>query len=73
MQVFDLTRLRSVGSPPETFTEDAHFSGFGSAHNIVINEDTGYAYKVGGSTCSGGLHFIDISNPLSPQDAGTMA
>ena len=30
MQVFDLTRLRTVASPPETFTEDAHYAGFGS-------------------------------------------
>ena len=47
MQVFDLTRLRNVTNAPVTFTEDAHYDGFGSAHNIVINEDTGYAYPVG--------------------------
>lgn len=70
MQVFDLTRLRSVGSPPEIFTEDAHYNGFGSAHNIAINEDTGFAYAIGTSTFSGGAHFVDISNPLSPQAAG---
>ena len=29
MQVFDLTRLRDVANPPETFTEDAHYDGFG--------------------------------------------
>ncbi len=70
MQVFDLTRLRSVPNPPVTFSEDAHFAGFGSAHNIVINEDSGYAYAVGAGTCAGGLHFIDIQNPLAPADAG---
>ncbi len=70
MQVFDLTRLRNVANPPETFTEDAHYNGFGSAHNIVINEDSGYAYGVGTSTFSGGAHFIDISNPTSPVAAG---
>ena len=41
MQVFDLTRLRDVSNPPENFDEDAHYSGFGNAHNIVINEDSG--------------------------------
>jgi len=50
MQVFDLTRLRnarSVGSLPVNFTADNRFAGFGSAHNIVINEDSGFAYAVG--------------------------
>ena len=42
MQVFDLTRLRTVAAPPETFTEDAHYPGFGASHNIVINEETRY-------------------------------
>ena len=70
MQVFDLTRLRDVSNPPENFDEDAHYSGFGNAHNIVINEDSGYAYAVGTSTYSGGPHFIDISNPLNPTPAG---
>ncbi|MCP4289479.1 MAG: choice-of-anchor B family protein, partial [Gammaproteobacteria bacterium] len=70
MQVFDLTELRSVITPPVTFSETAHFAGFGSAHNIVINEDTGFAYGVGTGTCSGGLHFVNIQNPTSPVDAG---
>ena len=70
MQVFDLTELRSVVSPPVTFTETAHYPGFGSAHNVVINEDSGFAYAVGTSTCSGGLHMVDISNPTSPTNAG---
>lgn len=70
VQVFDLTRLRNVTNPPVTFTEDGNFHGVGSAHNIVINEATGYAYAVGGDTCNGGLHFINLQNPTSPTDAG---
>ena len=70
MQVFDLTRLRNVANPPATFDEDAHYNSFGSAHNIVINEDTGFAYAVGTSTFSGGPHFIDIQNPTNPTSAG---
>ena len=70
MQIFDLTELRSVANPPVTFANTDHFDGFGSAHNIVINEDSGYAYGVGASTCSGGLHFVDISDPLDATDAG---
>ena len=70
MQVFDLTRLRNVANPPETFTEDTHYNEFGNAHNIVINEETGYAYAVGTGTYNGGAHFIDISDPLNPVQAG---
>lgn len=70
MQVFDLTRLRTVASPPETFTNDAWYGGINSSHNVAINEDTGYAYLVGGSaggnTCSGGLHIVNIQEPQSP-------
>lgn len=68
MQVFDLTRLRNVTNPPVTFTEDAHYGSVGEAHNLVLNEDTGYAYMVGGS--SNGATFIDVSNPLNPQTVG---
>jgi choice-of-anchor B domain-containing protein len=73
MQVFDLTRLRSVSSPPETFNADAHYTGFGSAHNVVINEENGYAYVVGTSTFNGGPHFVDIQDPTSPVAAGGYA
>ncbi len=70
LQVFDLTRLRNVVNPPVTFTEDAHLNSFGGAHNIVINEETGYAYVVGADTFGGGAHFINIQDPLNPVDAG---
>lgn len=70
MQVFDLTRLRDVTSPPETFTADYHYTEFGDAHNLVINEATDYAYAVGTSTYSGGPHFIDLTDPAHPVPAG---
>lgn len=70
MQVFDLTRLRSVANPPATFSEDAHYDGFGHCHNIVINEDSGYAYAVGTSDFGGGPHFVNIQDPLNPVAAG---
>ena len=73
MQVFDLTRLRNVDNPPANFTADAVYSGFGNSHNIVINEDTGFAYPVGtarNDAFNGGVHFVDISNPQTPVAAG---
>lgn len=72
MQVFDLTQLRTVVTP-QTFTQTAHYAGFDRAHNIAINEDTGYAYAVGTNTYSGGLHFIDLSDPVAPVAAGGYA
>lgn len=74
MQVFDLTRLRSVMNPPVTFTEDAHYDRIHSAHNIVIDTTSGFAYTVGnsmgGETCGGALHMIDIRDPTHPTFAG---
>ena len=70
MQVFDLTQLREVASPPATFSETAHYSGFGDAHNLAINEDSGFAYAVGTNNCGGGLHMINIQTPTNPTSAG---
>lgn len=70
MQVVDLTVLRNVKAPPVELSNTAHYDGFARAHNVVINEETGFAYAVGGNTCSGGLHMIDIRQPASPTFAG---
>ncbi len=69
MQVFDLTRLRGVDSP-QVFNTDTLYGGIGAAHNIAINEDSGFAYIVGSGQCAGGLHMVDISSPTSPSFAG---
>ncbi len=74
MQVFDLTQLRDVQNGPVEFEETAHYDGIVSAHNIVINEESGFAYSVGsnggGETCGGGLHMIDVRTPAEPTFAG---
>ena len=74
MQVFDLRQLRSVTTTPTTFEETAHYDGIASSHNIVINEETGYAYAVGASggaeTCGGAFHMINIQDPSNPTFAG---
>jgi choice-of-anchor B domain-containing protein len=71
MQVFDLTRLRSVANPPEIFTEDAHYAGFGKCHTLVIHEESGMLYACGTNTFSGGLHIVNVNNPLAPVLAGS--
>ena len=74
MQVFDLNRLRNAGRTPVTFTEDAHYDRVHSAHNIAVDTATGYAFIVGasggGEMCGGGLHMVDIRDPLHPAFAG---
>lgn len=78
MQIFDLTQLRGLdGSDPVTFSETALYDQINSAHNVVINEDTGYAYIVGasggGETCGGGLHMVNIQDPANPVFEGCFA
>ncbi|RFN58755.1 choice-of-anchor B family protein [Marixanthomonas ophiurae] len=74
VQVFDLTRLRDSEIQSETlpinFTRDGRYSGVGSAHNIIINEDTGYAYVLGSNRNGGGPRILDLSDPKNPTLAG---
>jgi choice-of-anchor B domain-containing protein len=69
MQVFDLTRLRGVEEARE-FSADARYTEHGNAHNIAIDEESGFAFSVGTSTCDEGLHMIDIRDPTNPEFAG---
>ena len=76
MQIFDLTKLRNVADPPEIFETDTRYTAFGNAHNIVINEEAGFAYVVGTARDDaflGGAHFINIQNPKNPVAAGGYA
>jgi len=77
LQVFDLTRLRDIdyADAPVTVDADAHYAGFGNSHNLVINEDSGFAYPVGtggagGNVCTSSLHMVDIRDPKNPTYAG---
>ena len=76
MQVFDLRRLRTLdrSAAPVTVTADAHYTRFLRAHNIAINEETGYAYAIGSQQgelqCDHDLHMIDIRDPKNPTFAG---
>ena len=78
MQVFDLTAVRHI-TTPITFTATAHFDGFSNAHNIFINEDTGYAYVVrttdpgGTDPCNAAVYMVNIQDPLQPTAAGCFA
>ncbi|MQB01800.1 MAG: choice-of-anchor B family protein, partial [Actinobacteria bacterium] len=76
MSVFDLTRLRDVSEPQE-WDADARYPLNVAAHNVAINEDSGFAYIVGGNEgivapdqCLSGLHMVDIRDPKNPTFAG---
>lgn len=76
VQIFDLTQLRGLFPEPVEFEMTGLYDGISDAHNIVINEDTGFAYVVGYETvteaddCGRGLHMIDLADPLHPVFAG---
>ena len=71
MQIFDLKNLLTAPtSQLSVFSETIHYSAFTSSHNIFINEDSGFAYSVGTTTCRGGLHMIDVRDPLNTVFAG---
>ena len=84
MQVFDLTRLRGQTGAPVLFTPDAVYTGIASAHNVVVNEATGFAYAVGARYPIGerarlglppecdvaGFHAINVQDPQRPTFAG---
>ncbi len=86
MQVFDLTRLREYNGTFLTFEEDAFYDQIDNAHNIAINESSGFAYLVGyratevcgfardplnqSARDTTGIHIIDINDPKNPTFAG---
>lgn len=81
--VFDLTRIREVevvaagmatGVAPATLPPDTVYREIASAHNLVLDTGSGFAFPVGasggGNTCGGGLHMVDVRDPLRPAFAG---
>ena len=80
LQVLDLTRLRDLNpaDAPVTLEHDAVYKGFETAHNLFINEDTGFGYVVGARnldrslSCGGGPHIVDLSDPKNPTFAGCL-
>lgn len=69
LQVFDLTRLRGL-TEFQSFDADVTLQDFGSAHNIAINEETGFAFVVGSNLYQGGPIFININDPKNPKIEG---
>lgn len=74
MQIYDLHQLRDIQDTPATVEASVVYEEIYSAHNVVVNEDTGFAYIVaasgGGETCGGGYHMVDVNDPMNPTFAG---
>jgi len=77
IQIFNMRRLltvdpKSVTVRNQELTWDKLYTGttdfpVANSHNVVINEESNFLYIVGGQNgCSGGLHIVDVSNPLNP-------
>ncbi|MCS7034249.1 MAG: choice-of-anchor B family protein [Phycisphaerae bacterium] len=88
IQVMDLTKLRNMGGTPgATLTADAiyGYAGSGStsglltrAHTLAIETMGGYSntpflFVAGSNLQNGGIHAINVSNPLAPTFAGGFA
>ena len=42
-------------------------------HYVHVNNDSGYLYVVGSGTCSGGLHMVNVQDPVNPVGAGCVS
>lgn len=73
LQIFDLLQLDAVSNPPVNFDETAHYDGFGKSHTITVDPVSGYVICMGTNTYEGGLHIVDVSDPLNPVIAGGFA
>ncbi len=64
IQVIDLSRIEDgTVSLLRTVTD----AGLFHAHNIFVNEDSGYAYVLGSNIARGGLLAVDLSDPANPR------
>lgn len=72
VQSFDLRTLRNLTNIPTTFTALSTFNGIGSGggHNVVALVESEHIVIVGALACSGGLFFIDVSDPANMVNDG---
>ncbi len=64
VQIIDLRKIdKGKVRLHGTFQE----GGLRTAHNISINEDTGFAYLSGSNLANGGLVALDLADPESPR------
>lgn len=82
VQIFDLTNLKSLREDRidsgeiidikrnSNLVSKYNSQNHGRSHNIIINENSASAYTVGGASCNGGIHQIDLEEPGDPKFDG---
>ncbi|KAH8199083.1 hypothetical protein TruAng_006770 [Truncatella angustata] len=81
VQIFDMSKLLDIDpASPKVFTNEEDLTGWfnelpvGRSHNVVVNEERGYAVAVGAqprnASCKSGLIFIDLTDPSAPFSPG---
>lgn len=81
IQIFDMRKLLRINPrTPRIFSPLTDLTGLftalpvGRSHNVVVNEEKGYAVAVGSAprndSCAAGLIFIDMSDPSKPFSPG---
>ncbi|KAF2246784.1 hypothetical protein BU26DRAFT_53386 [Trematosphaeria pertusa] len=81
VQIFDMRKLLKVDPRrPKVFSTETDLTSLftdlpiGRSHNVVVNEEKGYAVAVGAqprnSSCAAGLIFINMDNPAKPYSPG---
>ncbi len=63
LQIVDLL------NPKQPVLASTYSASFSSAHNLFISDD-GYAYIVGSNVANGGLHILNLADPVNPKVAG---
>lgn len=64
LQIIDLSPL-----PDTAFLVNTIDTYFTRAHNLFI--DNGFAYVIGTNNFNGGMHILDLSNPVNPVQTAT--
>lgn len=65
VQVIDLSQ---IDQGTVTLVNTASDGSTGSSHNVFVNEESGFLYRVGGGGL--GLRFYSLANPLAPAFVG---
>lgn len=63
MQIID---LREIDDGVVSLLGSMASSGVGTAHNVYVNRESGYAYLCGANVGSGGLLAVDLAEPANP-------
>lgn len=74
LQVVDLTRVRAFYDDPKgtrlELEPDAHYTQFGRSHTVTVDPEGTFVAANGTNTCGGGLHLVDLTDPLTPVFGG---